>query len=537
MKSIIFILLIMLSSSIIYAQNDLDSCLVSFYEFNTNAITDSRGTNNGSLVGGAYGTDRFGATSEALKMSGVGMGDIAEVAHTIVDPNNDFGIAFWVNIDSLNTTDGDQYLVTSRHNATGGEEGGVDISVNTLGEVTCVIRTLPIASIVNITSSGITANRWHHIVVTRDNNTLLMYIDDVLEASSAITPITTPIPSYWTFGAIYNPGPIVFRELSGRLDEVRFYCRTLTPTDVTTLYADQLCVAADYNFDNSNAVDVQGGNNGVILGTSFGTDRMGVANKALQVGGAGSDQLVEVPFALIDPAEDFTISFWTNINSFSTPDGLQYLVTSRHDALGNERGGVDLAVNTAGEVTCDMRNAIPTSLASIKSAPLTAGVWHHIVVRRTNNTLELYIDNVLNSSGGIAGGAPAVNFWTFGGIYNPGPTIVRELNGRLDDIHFYCNAISLPKITSVYLPVEEIATPTVVASIYPNPVKEVLQIEVKGTDQVLQAQVMNLQGQVVQTTTIQHNSTLNVQELPSGIYFLQLSDGQRLVETKKFIKR
>jgi hypothetical protein len=41
----------------------------------------------------------------------------------------------------------------------------------------------------------------------------------------------------------------------------------------------------------------------------------------------------------------------------------------------------------------------------------------------------MYIDGTLEASASVTGAMPLANYWTFGGIYNPGPTVTRELGG------------------------------------------------------------------------------------------------------------
>ena len=70
-------------------------------------------------------------------------------------------------------------------------------------------------------------------------------------------------------------------------------------------------------------------------------------------------------------------------------------------------------------------------------------------------------------------------------------------------------------------------------SLYPNPTKEVLNIETNSATK-LNYSVINYLGQVVKTGSVENNS-INVSNLNAGVYILQINDGQKSV-TKKFIK-
>jgi concanavalin A-like lectin/glucanase superfamily protein len=79
---------------------------------------------------------------------------------------------------------------------------------------------------------GVVADsKWHHIAVTYDGTSIKIYLDGVLK--STYTKVGTISPTTVKY--------IVGRDLFGRnwkgyVDELRFYSRTLTASDVTALY-------------------------------------------------------------------------------------------------------------------------------------------------------------------------------------------------------------------------------------------------------------------------------------------------------------
>ena len=72
-----------------------------------------------------------------------------------------------------------------------------------------------------------------------------------------------------------------------------------------------------------------------------------------------------------------------------------------------------------------------------------------------------------------------------------------------------------------------------IVSLYPNPTRDILNIETNSAIK-LNYTVINYLGQVVKSGSIENNS-LNVSNLNAGVYILQINDGQKSV-TKKFIK-
>ncbi len=122
-----------------------------------------------------------------------------------------------------------------------------------------------------------------------------------------------------------------------------------------------------------------------------------------------------------------------------------------------------------------------------------------------------------------------------------------ELNGILQEIFLYsisadgcidgfdCNkdvyvlnageSVDIFTNTQDLLPLDGI-------SIYPNPVQDNLYLE--STEQGWHYQILNLQGQQMLQGEYQNN--IEVDQLPSGIYFLQLSRENELYKAIKFVK-
>lgn len=219
----------------LYYQNDPVNCLVAQYTFDNSSIADVHGLRDANLGGASFGTDNAGNPNSCLKIDGSGSNQIPHIRHQVIDPNNDFTVAYWVNVDSINTPDGFQYFVTSRLNEMGAEQGGLDMGINSSGEFTCVLRTSTSAAIAAVYSPVQTTNEWHHIVAVRENDSLKFYVDNTLTGTDAIGAATMNFPDYWSLGAAYSSGPTIVRELSGRLDDIRFYCRALDATEISAL--------------------------------------------------------------------------------------------------------------------------------------------------------------------------------------------------------------------------------------------------------------------------------------------------------------
>ena len=70
--------------------------------------------------------------------------------------------------------------------------------------------------------------------------------------------------------------------------------------------------------------------------------------------------------------------------------------------------------------------------------------------------------------------------------------------------------------------------------LYPNPVKDVLNIELIDADSAT-FKITNLLGQTVKSGTLRQQG-IDVSNLQTGIYVIEVNDGEEVM-TKKFIKQ
>lgn len=73
-------------------------------------------------------------------------------------------------------------------------------------------------------------------------------------------------------------------------------------------------------------------------------------------------------------------------------------------------------------------------------------------------------------------------------------------------------------------------------SLYPNPVVDVLNIQAKGLEGSVRADIFNAQGALVRSVNISASMPINVADLAAGMYFITIHE-ERMPVTLKFIKR
>ena len=91
----------------------------------------------------------------------------------------------------------------------------------------------------------------------------------------------------------------------------------------------------------------------------------------------------------------------------------------------------------------------------------------------------------------------------------------------------------LPAATGINDPAE-----TTNFRVYPNPVNDYLQVEFEKSNTFMEIRFLDLAGRTI--STFQHNSqrvfTMNLSELPSGLYFMEATDGANVSREKILVK-
>ena len=110
---------------------------------------------------------------------------------------------------------------------------------------------------------------------------------------------------------------------------------------------------------------------------------------------------------------------------------------------------------------------------------------------------------------------------------NPGQTFYVMANSL--DTEFFIQVNNLPLSSLNYLSIDENSTKNKV-KIYPNPVKDILNIDAKNIDWI---KIYDVSGKLVKTFSKQ--SKINISELPKGNYLTEISENGK-ISKQKFIK-
>ena len=236
-KVLVLFLILLFSMSTIFAQVNLKNGLIACYPFNANVNDESGNNNNGTVNGATLTTDRFGKANSAYNFNGSSLISVSPDQFK----NQSYTYATWVKLNNLPSAGDNNAFIT-----VGGAGGDQVLSVTSSYQLQTsngfnvggYNNANPIQSN-NWTRVTPSLNKWYHVVCTRDNNSIKLYIDGQLIANNSTltaTSGTTPnygSPMYVTFGA-RNGGASQY--MQGSLDDIHLYNRPLTAIEVKALY-------------------------------------------------------------------------------------------------------------------------------------------------------------------------------------------------------------------------------------------------------------------------------------------------------------
>lgn len=492
--------------------------LVAHYTFSNLSGTDATGNNlNAQMINTLTDTiDHNGMANEAVRFANQLNSAFFIVNHnSLLNFTNQLSITVWIKPAELVGS----HKIVDKLNVDNTGNFELDIYDETLrfwvasGEVEVPFSSLPLINP--------PLNTWLHIVAVYDGTNAKIYVNGALAAENPVSGNCVTNASDMYIGHEQN-GSIVSAPFLGAMDDLKIYGNALSNTEILALYNQ--ATISKWSFNNGNANDEIGTDNGTVNGATLTTDRFGNANHAYAFDGV--DDEIDFDGSSIDAA-DFSISFWVKTPTHN------YKTIIQKWATGN--GGFAI------EDYPNLRSMIYTNNSgitrSIMLSAISTGNWHHIVLTNgLNDSASLYIDgnligtDVTSFSGQtITGGARL-----FLGATNAN---TNNFAGSIDDLLIYNYVISPVEVNALYTEggwgsttgIDELSSGNVV-NVYPNPANRVLDIEVKEATTI---NVVNLFGATVYTQKlISGNNSLDVSNLTNGVYFIQSDQGG----TVKFVK-
>jgi len=307
-----------------------------------------------------------------------------------------------------------------------------------------------------VTLSGNTAindGQWHHVAVARENSTLKIYIDGVLDASAAcLTNVNNTNMLQLGTNVCQNISSYV-----GAIDEVRIWTIARTPEQLkasrlTELSGKEYGLVAYYNFNigaasannagKTTLTDKAGNNNGTLSGFNLsGAVSNWVPGAVIPLQASpsnglyfdGVDDYVSVPVNTNMPVgnEVYSIEAWIK-PTVHTSNGI---VGWGNWGTTNQTTDLRLSDNYT------VRNGWYNTELSVTSGNLADGQWHHVAATFDGTTRKIYVDGVLKGQDNPTGhNVPFANNLKIGTIGTPALNNVQNFNGSIDEVRIWKTA-------------------------------------------------------------------------------------------------
>lgn len=408
---------------------------------------DSVGTNNGSLVGGT--TYTAGRVGQAFTLNGTNAGvTIPHNTNLNVNPGG-FSTEFWM---KSNGAQGGQALVVDKSHGFIDSAGWAFQSNPAANRLSWFIGAGGGGS-TNFVGVESTVNpfdgAFHHIAGTWDGNNIRLYIDGVLQGTTAFTSPVNNTRAV-NFGYAWGGGSNQ-RWFNGIVDEVAVYQRALSEAEIRAAAGNCTfsCVIptngmyAWYPAEGS-ANDTIGGNHGTLEnGTAFMPGKVGQAFSF-----DGSDDRVVIPHsANQNPGSNFTVDAWIKQTTMghgrpiaqkrTTANVGGYTFETVHSPFGPDNS-LHLAIMIGGTY-----RELQTPANVIQ-----AGAWQHVAATYDGAMMRIYVNGAEVASQAQTGPVDASTEPVVVGRNVVFP--VNAFHGGIDELHFFNRALSGPDIAAIY---------------------------------------------------------------------------------------
>jgi len=212
------------------ASKTISNGLVAYYPFSGNANDATGHGYNGVVYGVSLTKDRFNKTNSAYLFNGLsdalGTTVITDNSIQVSNFNYSFGnkisISLWVNManmvgDFLNrrVDNAIDFECTQYNTSIYGHFGAVGYTNGT---------------------KTVSLNTWHNYIYVYDGTALKLYLDGILDAQIPASGNISNYTSVLSIGKyVYHGGSTYYQFFNGKMDEIRFYNRALTASEITYL--------------------------------------------------------------------------------------------------------------------------------------------------------------------------------------------------------------------------------------------------------------------------------------------------------------
>jgi hypothetical protein len=236
--------------------------------------TDETGSYDGTVTNVDFNVQ--GKYGFAGNFNGLNSSSRSKIITSNLPTYNNYSISFWMNPRDV-TSDADILMGTS-DNYSSAIGFGLYTGHPNDGDLTWAICDG--SSRLNVIASGLSANQWHHVVVTQNisNNEKKIYIDNTLKTTSTSTINNTNVTYSLIIGGYQTYNNSAY---DGKLDQIRIFNKAISASEVTKLYNEVQCantITAPESYFNTKLYT---GNSGTqsITGVGFQPDLVWIKSR------------------------------------------------------------------------------------------------------------------------------------------------------------------------------------------------------------------------------------------------------------------
>ena len=448
--------------------------LAHYWKLNETGTTATRVDEVGSVdltvPSGAVQNSVTGKNSNAMETD-TGWLSRTDAAGTGSLNSESFSIAFWMKHATIST------ISPSAHGpiAYGGDNAADGWGIwsdgsSSVGLLQARIRDSSTSTVtINTGLGAIQDDTWHFITLTRVNGgSFKFYVDSILLAEN----VSSGTSDWSSATSEFRVGANRAQAEDFRVDEVGYWTRALTQTEISTLYNGG---AGNY-YDNTNTNDFDfsgfntsgnlssklvsywkleevSGNRADVKGTNHLEEGQGTVSSRTGLDGTGADLvgadtdrlwITNADQTGLD-ADDFTLSFWLN------PDSLG----SNQFAVSQTQGGANgwsTYVDTSGNLHID---GYPSKWnANSGGGEINVGEWNHIAMTWENgvaargyvNGVEVVEDTTVGTSD-FANDIGSIDHFSIAGRSNASEQYV---DGAYDEVAYFNSVLTADDINLLY---------------------------------------------------------------------------------------
>ncbi len=322
---------------------------------------------------------------------------------------------------------------------------------------------------------------WHHVVITKNGTTGIVYVDNEVKSSTASLSYSAP----WSTNSIYigNEKDRAYY-FQGAMDDVRIYNRAISASEVKRLYEMGATTHINTTIDTNDELE-----NGLVGHWTFDGPKMAWANPTAEVLDSsassiegdmtnmntsnatagkigqglqfdGVDDYIDIPdTAELDLTSAATVSLWFKLTTAATEyDGL--LMKTYTDAWSDGYGLYftdDIFASSTQSLVFFIRvynGAGGNAAAAFKNMRYDRvdGVWHHAVGVFDGTAARIYVDNIQGTSDAYTGSITTNVSQLFVGKSRgtAGAANLYTTPVQIDDVRIYNRALSAAEVKRLY---------------------------------------------------------------------------------------